>query len=150
MNARPAGDTSRYDAPSAVSREVWSLICDLVFDNVRRREVSEAVGLSFGRIRAIRRLARQPMSMKELAAALGIDPPNATTTVDELEALGLVRRRPHPTDRRAKVVEATHEGEEVARRADAILATPPPALSALSADDLETLRRIVGSAAAQK
>jgi hypothetical protein len=32
----------------------------------------------------------------------------------------------------------------MARRADAILATPPPALSALSASDLRTLRRILG------
>jgi DNA-binding MarR family transcriptional regulator len=86
------------------------------------------------------------MSMGELAAVLGIDPPNATTLVDELESQGLVRRRPHPTDRRAKMVETTRKGKELARRADAILAMPPPELSALSADDLETLRRILESA----
>ena len=134
------------DASPATAREVWLLMSDLVLDNQRRREVSEVVGMSFGRTRAIRRLARQPMSMGELAAILGIDPPNATTLVDELEAQGLVRRRPHPTDRRAKVVEATRKGKELARRADAILATPPPALSALSADDLDALRRILESA----
>ena len=83
------------------------------------------------------------MAMGELAAALGIDPPNATVVVDDLEALGLVRRRPHPTDRRAKVVEATRKGKEMARRADKILGTPPPGLSALGAEDLETLRRIL-------
>ena len=116
---------------------------DLVLDNERRREVAEAVGMSFGRTRAVRRLARRPMSMGELAEALGIDPPNATAVVDDLEDQGLVRRRPHPTDRRAKVVEATRKGKELARRADAILATPPPALAALDADDLETLRRIL-------
>ena len=101
--------------------------------------------MSFGRGRAVRRLARRPMSMGELAAALGIDPPNATVVVDDLEAQGLVRRRPHPTDRRAKLVEATRKGKALARRADAILATPPPALGALGADDLETLRRILES-----
>ena len=131
------------DASPATAREVWLLMSDLVLDNQRRREVSEVVGMSFGRTRAIRRLARQPMSMGELAAILGIDPPNATTLVDELEAQGLVRRRPHPTDRRAKVVEATRKGKDMARRADAILATPPPALSTLSTDDLEALRRIL-------
>jgi DNA-binding MarR family transcriptional regulator len=146
MNARPAGDPSRRDAASATSREVWMLISDLVFDNTRRREVSEALGMSFGRTRAIRRLARQPMSMGELAAALGIDPPNATVVVDDLESLGIVRRRPHPTDRRAKLVEATRKGKDMARRADEILGTPPPVLSALSADDLEALRRILTSA----
>jgi DNA-binding MarR family transcriptional regulator len=118
---------------------------DLVLDNERRRDVAEALGISFGRARTVRRLARQPMSMGELAAALGIDPPNATVVVDDLEALGLVRRRSHPTDRRAKVVEATRKGKEMARRANTILATPPPALSELSAEDLEALRRILKS-----
>lgn len=118
---------------------------DLVLDNDRRREVAGALGISFGRARALRRLARQPMSMGELAAALAIDPPNATVVVDDLESLGLARRRPHPTDRRAKVVEATRKGKEKARRADAILGTPPAGLSSLSTEDLEALRRILTS-----
>ena len=143
MNARPADDPSHRDAAAVTPREVWLLMSDLVLDNTRRREVSEALGLSFGRIRAIRRLTRRPMSMGEFAAALGIDPPNATVVVADLEALGLVRRRPHPTDGRAKVVETTRKGKQLARRADAILATPPPGLSALTSEDLETLRRIL-------
>jgi DNA-binding MarR family transcriptional regulator len=128
---------------SATPREVWLLMSDLVLDNQRRREVADALGISFGRTRAIRRLARRPMSMGEFAAALGIDPPNATVVVADLESLGLVRRKPHPTDGRAKVVEVTRKGKEMARRADEILATPPPALSALSSEDLEALRRIL-------
>ena len=132
-------------AESTTPREVWLLMSDLVLDNQRRREVSDALGMSFGRARAIRRLARRPMSMGELASILGIDPPNATVLVDGLESQGLARRRPHPTDRRAKLVEATRKGKELARRADAILATPPPKLSALDPDDLEALRRILES-----
>lgn len=135
---------------NADAREVWLLMSDLVLDNARRREVSEALGISFGRTRAIRRLARRPMSMGELARAMGIDPPNATALVDDLESLGLVRRRPHPTDRRAKLVEATRKGKGMARRADTILATPPPALCALGADDLEALRRILARVSAGK
>jgi len=127
----------------ATAQDVWLLMTDVVLENTRRREVSEALGMSFGRTRAIRRLARQPMSMRELADALGIDPPNATVLVANLEAQGLAQRRPHPTDGRAKVVEATRKGKELARRADAILATPPAGLSALSPEDLETLRRIL-------
>jgi DNA-binding MarR family transcriptional regulator len=128
------------------ARAVWLLMSDLVLDNTRRREVTEALGMSFGRTRAIRRLARAPMSMGELAGVLGIDPPNATVLVADLESQGLVQRRPHPTDGRAKVVEATRKGKELARRANAILATPPPGLSELAADDLETLRRLLESA----
>jgi DNA-binding MarR family transcriptional regulator len=128
------------------AREVWLLMSDLVLDNERRKAVADALGMSFGRARTIRRLARRPMSMGELATALGIDPPNATTLVADLEAQGFVRRRPHPTDGRAKLVEATRKGKALARRAEAILATPPAALSDLSAEDLEALGRILGRA----
>jgi DNA-binding MarR family transcriptional regulator len=145
MNAPDADDPARRDAAAASSHEVWLLMSDLVLDHDRRRQVSDELGISFARARALRRLTRRPMSMRELAAALGIDPPNATVVVDDLEALKLARRRPHPTDRRAKVVEATRMGKDMARRADAILGTPPPALSALSTDDLEALRRILRS-----
>jgi DNA-binding MarR family transcriptional regulator len=136
------------DRPDGLPRDIWMLMSDLVLDNMRRREVSDALGMSFGRARAIRRLARHPLSMGELAAALGIDPPNATVLVDDLEDQGLVRRRSHPTDRRAKVVEATRRGKTLARRADDILATPPVSLSSLSSDDLDTLRRILESISA--
>jgi DNA-binding MarR family transcriptional regulator len=131
---------------SDAARDVWLLMTDVVLDNTRRREVSDALGMSFGRTRAIRRLARRPMSMRELAEAMGIDPPNATVLVSDLEAQGLVRRKPHPTDGRAKVVEATRKGKALARRADAILSTPPDALTELGADDLKTLRRILEAA----
>jgi DNA-binding MarR family transcriptional regulator len=131
------------------AREVWLLMSDLVLDNQRRRAVSDALGMTFGRARAIRLLARRPMSMGELATALGIDPPNATTLVADLESQGLVSRRPHPTDGRAKVVEATRKGRALARKADAILAAPPPAISNLSAEDLATLQRVLERAAAR-
>ena len=130
-------------ADDDAAREVWLLMSDLVLDHTRRREVSEALGLTFGRVRAIRTLAREPLSMGELAAALGIDRPNATVLVDDLERQGIVRRRAHPTDRRAKLVEPTRRGKALARRADEILATPPAALGALDAAELETLRGIL-------
>ena len=125
------------------ARDVWLLMSDLVLDNTRRREVSDALDMSFGRARAIRRLARRPMSMREFADAMDIDPPNATVLVADLEAQGLARRTPHPTDGRAKVVEATRKGKALARRANEILATPPAALTELDADDLQALRRIL-------
>jgi DNA-binding MarR family transcriptional regulator len=122
---------------------VWLAMSDLVLDRLRRRAVSDATGLSFGKSRALRALARRPMSMSELADALDIEKPNATTVVADLEAAGLVRRRPHPTDGRAKLADVTARGRALARRADEILATPPPGLSALSAAELATLARLL-------
>jgi DNA-binding MarR family transcriptional regulator len=125
------------------AREVWLRMSDLVLDHQRRRDVSDALGMTFGRARALRLLTRRAMSMGELAAALGIDPPNATVLVADLEAQGLVRRAPHPTDGRAKVAQTTRKGKALARRADAILATPPPALSALDPEDLDALGELL-------
>jgi DNA-binding MarR family transcriptional regulator len=132
-------DAAADDLP----REVWQLMSQLVLDHQRRRDVTDAVGLSFSRARALRRVARAPMTMSELAQALDIDRPNATVLVDDLEAQGLVRRAPHPTDRRAKLVEPTRKGKTLARRAEDILGTPPAALEELPADELQALRRIL-------
>jgi DNA-binding MarR family transcriptional regulator len=121
-------------------------MCDLVLDNERRREVSDALGLTFGRAKALRRIARHPTTMGELATMLGIDAPYATLVVDELERQGLVERQPHPTDRRAKLVATTPEGSAAARRAEEILARLPVGLAGLSPADMETLARILESA----
>jgi DNA-binding MarR family transcriptional regulator len=123
--------------------EAWQAMADLVLNNERRREVSEEVGLSFGKIRALRRIARLPMPMSELASLLTVDPPNLTPVVDDLERAGLVERQPHPTDRRVKLVVATAQGAALARTADAILARPPARLSTLPAEELENLVRIL-------
>ena len=141
-----ARNDSETPGQAALAREVWLLMSELVLDHQRRREVSEAVGMTFSRARAIRRVARQPMSMGELATALEIERPNATVLVDDLEAQGLVRRRPHPTDRRTKLVEATRKGKNLARRATQILNTPPPDLKALEPKELEMLRDILSRA----
>jgi DNA-binding MarR family transcriptional regulator len=125
------------------AREAWQAMADLVLNNERRREVSEEVGLSFGKIRALRRIARRPMSMSELASMLSVDPPNLTAVVDDLERAGLVERQAHPTDRRVKLVVASPDGAALALRADEILARPPASLCALAAEDLEDLVRIL-------
>jgi DNA-binding MarR family transcriptional regulator len=133
--ARPARDR--------LAREAWQAMADLVLDNERRRDVSDQVGLSFGKIKALRRIAKRPMSMRELASLLVVDPPNLTAVVDDLERAGLVERQAHPTDRRVKLVVATPEGAALARQADDILARPPRGLTDLPADELEDLVRIL-------
>jgi DNA-binding MarR family transcriptional regulator len=123
--------------------EVWQIVSDMVLDNARRRKVADSLGLSFGRARALRRIVAGPKPMGELADALGIDAPYLTLVVDDLERQGLVERRPHPTDRRVKLVVATRRGKDAARRAEAILGTPPERLAALDQRDLIELVRIL-------
>jgi DNA-binding MarR family transcriptional regulator len=121
--------------------EAWGIMRELVLDNERRREVSDALGMSFARAKALRRIYKEPSTMGELATYLGIDPPYMTIVVDDLERQGLVERKPHPTDRRAKLVEATALGQEAARRARTILNRPPAELAALPEAELTALLR---------
>jgi DNA-binding MarR family transcriptional regulator len=125
------------------ARQAWNAMAGLVLDNQRRREVSEFTGVSFGRMRALRRIASRPMPMRELAGLLGVDPPNLTPLVDDLERSGLVERQTHPTDRRIKLVVATPKGAELAQRAEEILDRPPAGLVNLPPDEMETLVRIL-------
>ncbi len=152
MGRSKAGRVATGPVPNPdtdAARRAWSAMCDLVLDNERRREVSDAVDLSFGRIRALRRIARAPMTMGELAAKLGIDAPYATLVVDELERQGLVERGPHPTDRRAKLVAATKRGAGVAREAEEIMSRPPVGLTSLPDSELESLAAILEQARAE-
>src|SRR3984893_5330367 len=51
-----------------------------------------------------------PCTQAQLAAASGYEPPTITLSVRQLEAAGLVVRRPSLTDGRATVVELSDEG----------------------------------------
>jgi DNA-binding MarR family transcriptional regulator len=142
---RPAGRTG---SPSSggdadVYRRAWSAMRALVLDNERRREVSEVLGIPFGRIKALLRIAEGPVTMGELATQVGIDAPYATLVVDELSSQGLVERRPHPGDRRVKVVTVTARGAGLAARADQILGRPPPVLFELDPSEAGVLAGIL-------
>lgn len=126
-----------------LARDVYDVMRSLVLDSERRREVSETVGLSFGRLRALRRVVDQPLSMGDLAAQLNVDRPNLTVLVDDLERLGLVERRAQASDRRVKVVATTPQGATMARRAQEILDRPPSRFDDLSLEDLRALVEVL-------
>ncbi|MCB0863074.1 MAG: MarR family transcriptional regulator [Solirubrobacterales bacterium] len=130
--------------PAKDAREIWRALSKMVLDVDRKSDVSEALGISFGRARVLRRLLDGPLTQKELARRLATDPPNVTVMIDNLESRGLLERRPHPDDRRAKLVGLTRSGRKAARRAEQILDEPPLMLQELSGADLAELRRIFG------
>ncbi|MBC3763286.1 MarR family winged helix-turn-helix transcriptional regulator [Quadrisphaera oryzae] len=138
-----------HPADAATATAVWRTMTDLVVSQDRRERAAAAVGLSFLRLRALRRVAEHPLTLRELAAAAGVDAPYATVVVDDLAARGYVTREPHPTDRRARLVTITDSGLAAARRGEAILRTPPPELAALPEADLLTLQRILARVVAE-
>lgn len=54
-----------------------------------------------------------PLQMKDLADRLYISNASVTNLVDRLEKHKLLRRNPHPEDRRAFLIEVTEKGKEV-------------------------------------
>ena len=126
-------------------RLVWGRIRTLVYDDNRRAEVSAAVGLSFVKVKALRRLLAGPLPMRDLAATLVVDKPYMTQVVDALEERALVLRTVDVRDRRCRIVSLTDEGREVALRSEEILTRPPAVLAQLPDADLAELTRILSS-----
>ncbi|MEU4668594.1 MarR family transcriptional regulator [Amycolatopsis sp. NPDC023774] len=126
-----------------VATRVWARMRALVLDrHERKREVCEALGMSFIKIKALRRVAARPLTMSELTEQLNTDRPYTTHVVDELVRRGLVLREPHPEDRRSRVVTVTAEGAVTAARAERILGEPPKSMLALTSEELVELDRL--------
>jgi DNA-binding MarR family transcriptional regulator len=75
-------------------------------------------GLTYARLRLLEALhCGGPAIMRDLGVQLGVSPRNMTAMVDALEDARLVVRRPHPTDRRATLVELSADGAREAEQA---------------------------------
>jgi DNA-binding MarR family transcriptional regulator len=131
--------------PEEVDR-VWQAIVTLVMDSRGdwRKIVSEATGLPFSQIRALKRLAGGPLTLSELATAMDADAPAATVAVNGLEERGLVERKAQHEDRRVKTVSLTAEGKKVLRQAKTLVERAPEPFRSLSEGDVAVLRRIIG------
>ncbi len=127
------------------SDQVWRRLVDLVMETRDdwRRALSDATGLPFGRVRVLRRLDDGPLTLGELAEATGSDAPAITVTINALEAQGLVNRRPHPTNRRAKLVSLTADGRATLAKARKVIERAPAAFAGVTSADLAALRRLL-------
>jgi DNA-binding MarR family transcriptional regulator len=126
-------------ADRELARRAWRSMSDIVLNHDRKDAVSQALDLSWARVRALQRLAAHPQTLRALAELLVADPPYVTLIVDDLEQRGLAQRIPHPEDRRAKLVQLTAAGRASAARAQAMLDEPPEALLHLPRKDLAAL-----------
>jgi DNA-binding MarR family transcriptional regulator len=118
-------------------------------------EFAQSVGLLVRRIRAaaaehelsltesavLARLAKDgPATTAELARAESVRPQSMSATVATLEEMGLVQRKPHPTDGRQMKIELTAKGTAVRSRAkDAKRTWLSQAIAQLSQEERETL-----------
>jgi MarR family transcriptional regulator, temperature-dependent positive regulator of motility len=80
-------------------------------------EAIEPAGITPGEYAVLVAIVDLPgLDQHQLAVSLGIDPVSAGQRIDQLEAMGLVDRRVHPSDRRARVLNASRRGAGLRRR----------------------------------
>src|SRR5918997_537571 len=104
-------------------------------------------GMTYARMRLLGALhCNGPQIMSSISDELGVTRRNITALVDALEEERLVRRKPHPTDRRATVIEMTGRGE---RTMDSIYDEHRAAVAELFAEldeeDRRELTRMLGA-----
>lgn len=98
-------------------------------------------GLSWTQAVVMARLAKEgPATTADLARAEGMKPQSMGASIAVLEEMGLVERRPHPTDGRQVLIGLTAKGAAVRQSTtDAKRAWLVQAIARLDAADRETL-----------
>ena len=95
-------------------------------------------------------VAAQPgMSQNELHEKTAIDPSSMVAVIDDLEAMGLAERRPHPADRRARTIFLTERGQQTLKRVRRLAAAlQREFFQALSEEERSTLHALLRKLAA--
>ena len=112
----------------------------------RLNDELERFGLTFPRYEALMLLylsRRGSLPLGKIGERLQVHRTSVTNTIDGLEKIGLVRRVPHESDRRAVLAEILPEGRRVAEAATAALNEADFATEPLSGTDLEDLSRLL-------
>lgn len=115
MSAAPAASASHLDY---ANRELTETAA--AFATIFQRWISSLTseGFSYPRLRILEELhCKGPTKLKDLADMLDMSSRNLTGLADGLEHEGLARRVPHPSDRRATLLELTTAGRVAADEA---------------------------------
>jgi DNA-binding MarR family transcriptional regulator len=164
MAARAAADSKTSPVDPETSRlaemEVTEFAGQLFFrlwraSHTRVAEELATIGLTpalFAVLNFLR--TREGAIQQEIGSAMEIDPSTMVSLVDQLEGAGLARRRPRPTDRRAREVAITAKGKRMLERSRRIaMDVEDEVLQGLSAAErarlLALMRRALGSAPTQ-
>ncbi|MFC8528239.1 MarR family winged helix-turn-helix transcriptional regulator [Nocardia sp. NPDC057227] len=112
--------------------------------HLRGRRADSQISLT--QLSAIATLLRDgAMTPGALAARERVQPPSMTRVIASLTELGLVERKPHPTDGRQIIVSLSPAGQALlADEASAREAWMTEQLSGLDTDEIDVLNRAVG------
>ena len=123
--------------------------------HTRTAEALGSIGLTTALFALLNVLGpREGAIQQELGSAMGVDPSTMVSLIDQLENAGLAKRRPRPTDRRAREVVITAKGRRVLEKARQLaMQVEDEVLRGLSGADrrqmLALLRRALNSAPPQ-
>ncbi|MFE6691902.1 MarR family winged helix-turn-helix transcriptional regulator [Streptomyces sp. NPDC057743] len=111
--SRPSTETKNTAAAGCGFREIRGLVTELSrrMEAHQRSRIAE-LDLTPTQAKALEELG-EPRTARELAAVLCCEPPNVTYVISKLEKQGMVVRRPHPADGRAKQLVLTEAGREL-------------------------------------
>jgi MarR family transcriptional regulator, organic hydroperoxide resistance regulator len=141
--ATARGDTERGGAAPDFEADRSRALTALFFGVMQRMKQHSArraadYDLSVAQVRALYAL-REPLSMRELADRLFLDPSNLTALVDRLEDVGLVERTADAEDRRVKRLVITGRGAELADEVIEAVFAESGVFSVLDADEQREL-----------
>lgn len=135
-------------AEAGVGAEVLELLMAVMHrlraqlhDEVARHELNP---MQFFALRSL----TEPTPMGQLAEQLHCDRSHVTGVADELERRGAVERRPHPDDRRVKLLVLTSTGEALRDRVEAGLLARLPVVGGLDDDQQRQLRDLLATVVA--
>jgi DNA-binding MarR family transcriptional regulator len=112
----------------------------------RLNELLEPFGLTFPRYEALMLLhlsSRGSLPLGKIGERLQVHRTSVTNTIDGLEKLGLVRRVPHESDRRAVLAEIAPAGRKAAEGATKALNAAGFATEPLDEGQLEELSKLL-------
>jgi DNA-binding MarR family transcriptional regulator len=109
----------------------------------RANEVLRPFDLTFARYEVLAWLAWNAdcgsLSLSQIAERLQVTPATVTSSIDRLEADGLVRRLPHPNDARSTLAEITSSGRRIVAAASDELNAKVFETVTLSRDEMDLL-----------
>lgn len=140
----PQSTRAWADATDEVGGEILDRLMGVM--HAFRRELVEEVGargLTPMHLFALRALD-EPIPMGVLADQLNCDRSHVTGVADELERRGAIERRPHPDDRRVKLLALTTDGACLRDELEASLLARSPISHALTTAQQRQLSDLLG------
>jgi len=111
MATRPSADAPVTEFAGQLFFRIWRAT------HTRTAEALASIGLTPALLALLNVIgAREGAIQQELGLALGIDRSTMVSLLDDLERAGLAKRRPRPTDRRAREVVITPKGRRLLER----------------------------------